>query len=41
VAGHRVLVFTRWADELLYARRFLGCLALMVVELLVENLMVW
>jgi hypothetical protein len=38
----RVVLFERWStDELPYVRRFLACFAAMIIELLVENLMVW
>lgn len=41
VIGYKVVTFDRWSDEYPYLTRFLACFAVMVVELLWENVMVW
>lgn len=39
--GYHILTFKRWSDEYPYVLRFLWCFAVLVVELLWENVMVW
>lgn len=41
VLGYHILTFRRWGDEYTCVLKFLACFAIMVVELLWENVMVW